>query len=422
MSPDLALQLPDGASMRRGFVVNCGGLPIASTWLDKPLSGKNVHYFFVSVISTDLPGPSGLSSTKLDRLSITSFSTYTAGLIIYRFDNLGQSLSPCRHILLDHGAIIELKWLPSSDTNFSLLACVFSDGTAAVIKVTESFLSGPDLYSKLVSSSVQLSLDSESLKILCCTWTSHKTLLVGTTEGCVAEFDITNPSKPLFILPLCVPSVLSMQSDYGTGIFGPEPVPDRSNNILLSSGDLDVLLLDLSNPSQLIEGAKFREPLSNIVYSALINGFIYADGTRSLKFSTVRDSSTNVKLKVYDEAPQCCSCSDYSPLVLAGCANGSVRILNVYQHLGQPLKSSNAGSLRLYKLDVLDSDTEQYRLNLGYSVNKKEELTNEYSAYENAIGVTSCSMCNSPESHNVIGCTYGGGLIVVEVLQSVVQG
>ncbi|QPG75230.1 hypothetical protein FOA43_002580 [Brettanomyces nanus] len=408
---------PSDSQMRQGLAVNCGGTPIASTWLPLQLDSK--LYLFASVVSAADSSPNELSSVKLNCLSLSNFSPFTAGLLIYEYNPEGQVLSCIKKILLDHGAITEFKWLLSDDGDQRLLACVFSDGNASIMKIDKQFLTSPK-YSKLTKSSLELSLKSEELHILSCTWTSNSTLLVGTTEGCVAEFDIAS-TTPRFIFSLSAPSVLSVQSDYTNGIFGKEPPLKRSDNVLISTGDLNVILLDLSNPSQAVDGPRFRVPISNITYSSLMNGFIYADGTRTLKYSTVRDSSTSVKLRVYDEPPQSTCCSDYSPLVLAGCANGSVRILNVYRMLSQPLKSVNAASLRLYKLDSLLADGDQFRLNLGYQIDRKEETTTEYHAYSNALTVTSCSMVNNATDNNVIACTYAGGLILVESLQSVKQ-
>ncbi len=419
-----SLKFPKDENMRTGCVLNCGGLPITSVWFDKRLSSdkSNICYLFVSVMPTKQTVPSKLSSTDLKSLSLSDFDSFDSTLIVYRYDTDEQLLQPVKNILTEHGAIIEMKQLLSSDLESSLIACVNSDGTAFVVKVDEAFLKGPR-YSRLVKPSITLCFTEKdlSLKILCCSWTSRHTILVGTSEGCVAEFDITDTNQPLYILPLHVPSVLAVQSDYGSDLYGPEPCKPRSDNIFLSSGDLNVLLLDLNDPARVIEGPKFRIPVSNVCYSSIINGFIYADGTRTLKYSTVRDSSTSLKIRVYDEPPQSVCCSDYSPLVIAGCSNGNVRLLNFCNHVGQPLKSENAASLRIYKLSTIREGGDQFQLNIGYSLDRTDEPTTEYHPYENSLTVTSCSIMDRPDMNNIIFSCYANGLLIVEKLQDVIQ-
>lgn len=217
------------------------------------------------------------------------------------------------------------------------------------------------------------------------------------------------------------PSVIAMESDYGTGIYGSEAPPERSNNIFLSTGDMNLMLVDLSNPVQSVEGPKFRSPVTEIAYSSFINGYIYVDGTRNLKFSTVRDSCPAIKVKAYDQAPHSVFCSDYSPLILTGCANGAVRIFNFFEHFCQPMKGWTASTLRIYKVSTLKKGGNQFRLDLGYHLDQKEDLSNEYQAFDNCLNVTSCSMINNPQDNDIIGCCYASGLIVVEKLQSVHQ-
>ena len=204
-------------------------------------------------------------------------------------------------------------------------------------------------------------------------------------------------------------------------MYGSGPCRYRSDNVFLSSGDLNVFLLDLNDSERVIEGPKFRIPVSNVYYSSLLNGFLYIDGTRTLKYSTVRDSSTTLKIRVYDEPPQSVGCCDYSPLVITGCSNGDVRLLNICNHISQPLKSENAASLRIYKLATVREGSDQFQLNLGYSVDRTDEPTTEYHPYENSLTVTSCSMMNRPDTNNIIFTSYANGLIIAEQLQDVKQ-
>lgn len=403
-----SLPFPANEAVRYGRIINSGGLPLATVWDPEPVDGG--QYLYVSMVASD---PSELSSASqhINRLALGRASSFDAAIVVYRYDLASHDLEPVKHILLERGAATSIKWLVQGH----LLSIVFTDGTCGIVKTDAKFLKGE--FTKLKKCSTEISLQEEDLTILCSTWTSAQTVLVGTMQGCIAEFDITS-SDPLYVLPLSMPSITGMASDYGDELFGPAPTLNRANSVLVSTGALEVCLIDLADPSLLIGGPKTRVPATTVQYSSLNNGFFYADSTRALRFSSVRNSSATLKVKTNDEPPLSVASSDFSPLVLAGCNNGAVRLANFWDSIAPPSKSKHQGAVRLYKLEVVD---DHLRLDLGYKFTNDEVVAKKYYAYPNTVAATSCAMANSPTSNNIIATTYGSGVIIVETLQQVKQ-
>ncbi|KAG7835583.1 hypothetical protein KL942_005121 [Ogataea angusta] len=395
-------QYPTNSVLRQGFVVNTGGVPLVSSFLNKPIDGK--HYLFVSVIDR-----AGTDTSVRKELSICQPQSYDAALQVYEVDLDKQTVNHKKTMVIPFGAITSMKWLLSSGPEDSLLACVCKDGVVRVLRIDKRFVeSGP--YSCLVAPSVLINIPE--FDIFSCDWTSNTTLVLGLRDGYLAEVNITKPEKPLFVFGLDVEHIISVTSTYSDSLFG---APSRI--VVISATDFYYYLVDLDNMRVIAESQKAKVPCTQIQYSALIDGFVIADATKTPKFVSKKDIQSYVTLNLWDDNQVfSIGVSDFAPFFVAGYVNGSVRLYNPIRRIHSTAKLKVApASLRLMKMDV---SKDEFRLDLSYVATSESKDVESHSIYDNRINVTSCALANTPSCSGLMACSFANGLVAIERILS----
>ncbi|KAG7783553.1 hypothetical protein KL929_005283 [Ogataea haglerorum] len=395
-------QYPTNSVLRQGFVVNTGGVPLVSSFLNKPIDGK--HYLFVSVIDH-----AGTDTSVRKELSICQPESYDAALQVYEVDLDKGAVIHAKTMIIPFGAITSMKWLLSSNAEASLLACVCKDGVVRVMRVDKHFVES-GRYSCLVAPSVLINVPE--FEIFSCDWTSNTTLLLGLRDGYLAEVDVTQPDKPLFVFGLDVEHIVSVTSTYSDSLFG---APTRI--VVISSTDFYYYLVDLDNMRVIAESQKTKVPCTQIQYSALVDGFVIADATKTPKFVSKKDVQSYVTLNLWDDNQVfSVGASDFAPFFVAGYVNGSVRLYNPIRRIHSTAKLKVApASLRLMKMDV---SKDEFRLDLKYVATSDSKDVESHSVYDNRINVTSCALANTPSCSGLMACSFANGLVAVERILS----
>ncbi|KAG7886177.1 hypothetical protein KL936_005094 [Ogataea polymorpha] len=395
-------QYPTNSVLREGFVVNTGGIPLVSSFLNKPIDGK--YYLFISVIDQ-----AGTDTSVRKELSICQPESYDAAIQVYEVDIDKQTVSHAKTMIIPFGAVTSMKWLLSSDLDISLVACVCKDGIVRVLKVDKQFVES-GRYSCLVTPSVLISIPE--FDIFSCDWVSSTTLVLGLRDGHLAEVDITRPQKPLFVTGLDVEHIISVTSTYSDSLFG---VPSRI--VVISSTDFYYYLVDLDNMRVIAESQKTKVPCTQIQYSALVDGFVVADATKTPKFVSKKDVQSYVTLNLWDDNQVfSIGASDFAPFFVAGYVNGSVRLYNPIRRIHSTAKLKVApASLRLMKMDVSE---DEFRLDLKYVVTSDSKDVESHSIYDNRINVTSCALANTTSCSGLIACSFANGLVAIERILS----
>ncbi|KAH3671276.1 hypothetical protein OGAPHI_000499 [Ogataea philodendri] len=395
-------QYPTNNLYRQGFVVNTGGLPLVSSFLNKPINGK--YYLFVSVIAS-----SETNNSVRKELSLGQPEIYDAAIEVFEIDLGGNVTSLKKTLVIPFGAVISFRWLLCSNPEESLLTCVCKDGILRILRVNAQFLDSPDV-AMLTAPSVTINIPD--FEILSCDWTSSSSLVLGLTDGHIAEVDIKDPEHPFYVVGLDIANIASITSTYSDALY-----EATSRIILVSATNCYNYLIDLDNLRVIAESQKSRIPCFQIQYSALLDGFVVADSTKTPKFVSKKDVQSNIGLHLWDENQVfSIAVSDYTPFLVSGYVNGTVRLYNVIRkvHSSAKLKVSPA-SAKLFKMDI---NKDEFRLDLSYQVSSDSKDVESHSIYDNRINVTSCALANTPACSGLLAASYANGLVVIERIMS----
>ncbi|GMG39562.1 unnamed protein product [Ambrosiozyma monospora] len=321
-----------------------------------------------------------------------------------------------------------MKWLPCTEptADENLLACVFQDGTAGIIKVNPEFLLKSDhLYYKLTRCSIELKVPD--FKIYSMDWTSETTVIVGLNDGCIAELDITHPDTPNYIQSLALGTIYHITTCYSNKIFSKEGEA-LPNVAFISPNNFQYFLIDLNNFSMQMDGSRGRQIYTCAEYSSLLDAFFYCDSRERAKAVTLREIEMPIWFKMMEKQTTTIGVSDYSHLFLTGHLNGSIRVMNYYGKMITTHRSKDGNghrSLRIFQLSRvgLKSDN-NFHLSLNLLSDQPEEGDNDYKDYYNpevydtSINVLGCALNNEPKLPNLLACSFANGLVVVEKLPS----
>ncbi|GME83748.1 unnamed protein product [Ambrosiozyma monospora] len=338
---------------RDGFVFNTGGFPVATSWFDKTINDKK--YLFVSVYShgSHFDKPSDLNSTQLKKLALSYKEAFNSGLFIYELDLKNGTLTLNKKIYFNKGSIIKMKWLPCTELTAeeNLLACVFQDGTAGIIKVNPQFLQKTDhLYYKLTRCSIELKVPD--FKIYSMDWTSATTVVVGLNDGFIAELDLTRPDSPNYIQNLSLGTIYHISTCYSNKIFSKEG-ESLPNVAFIAPNNFQYYLVDLNDFSIMMDGARGREVYTHAEYSSLLDSFFYCDSRERAKSITLKEIELPIWFKMMEKQTTSIGVSDYSHLFLTGHLNGSIRVMNYYGKMITTYRSKDVSghrSLRIFKM------------------------------------------------------------------------
>ncbi|KAL7267035.1 hypothetical protein RUND412_010392, partial [Rhizina undulata] len=191
---------------KKGFILNVGGWVLGMDWCaNKP---EGTQYLAVSTKPSDDVDikPSTDRGPAFDRIPCQ------ASIQIWRFpvsDAGSPEGNPSLALVLFHdwGPVTELKWCPipkslGGDRELGLLAGVFKDGSARVLKVTlpEDDTDGDCVFLKLHSPAFEFTLRDTVITTLA--WISDHELVAGCANGTICTFDLS-----LSLLPSVPPEL-----------------------------------------------------------------------------------------------------------------------------------------------------------------------------------------------------------------------
>lgn len=389
-------------SLRKGVILNTGGVPIVSKWYPHQINGK--RYLFVNVVSS------------MDNLGEGKFDDPVGSLLnIYQcsFDDNSIPLSLWKSVKLN-SYFKELHF--TKTPNAGLLMGVLANGTVDIWNMNSKFFSSKSKYVK-ITPSMNIELPEPLSNITCAAFIDNLSILVGGTYGLIAKYTLPKVT-PDFIQATRLPTISSLTSK------GP------NGSILISSLDGNCYLLDpfksTLTPPTLIESGSTRDYIFNhrVLPLQVNDSYLVCDWPIALKVITERDPNGSQRAKIGGEG-EVWSIGDevnaISGLVTIGLTNGSLKIINVCNYFSNEDRKMDPISIRLYQMNKIG---EKYSLDLSYNVDTCSDISNEgnrknLKSEEKDIRVPrEDGVCNLSNGicDGVLMSTWANGIISVEQL------
>ncbi|ANB12316.1 transcription factor TFIIIC subunit TFC6 [Sugiyamaella lignohabitans] len=367
-----------------GIIANAGSFICASSWAP----GFDGEYQYLAVAT--LPENSSGEATSIYP-QISAFATQPSptSIQVYRLNtNIPDgSTSPEDYFQLvavfatESGPITKLAWRPlgpspsapdtelaqtktnktsktkgkgvaNNITHIGVLAAGFQDGKARLLDVkVNAPPSGPSgsksrepLYVKVDKFLREYSLDS---KITCIAWRTLNTIVLGTADGFIAEFDVSDTSidgiYPSFYIPVHDSFINLIVTCF----------PFYENLVFTSSADGFTRLVDVRDiqRSRTIS-TRFKGYTTCASYCAQLSSFVSLEDTFTTKITPIRrlnilQGATNITR--HEASVSSVSGSYLHPMIISGGADGTLHIGNAIRRSTVSKRQTNA----IYKETIL---------------------------------------------------------------------
>lgn len=411
------------ASNRNALIFYAGGQVTSTKWLHLPLdSTLEVHYLAVSIIHN----PQGLEDTiNHPELSIFHRSkkenTIRSAIQIYKYNVTTASLELFKfYDTTRFGATSTLEWLPINITGDSsllgALAGNFTDGDLHIFKISNNH----EQYLRVVAPSITYSFSTtrdskEVINITTFDFLGNDKLLVGLTDGCVAEYVLpyysdTDESE------LNIPSAVTRIGDSAVSVVSvAEPQPDTFL-VSVSTTGVHAIVYEYLNFAQ---GRVVPLLKTNLkpTYNPSLRVFVLAPSGDSISFSFAKSphetGNTLLRLDAVITASKLSERFGH-PLNLSGSTDGDVIVLNYTRKFlnGSKTTSKVLVPMRLWKLTI---DNSKLRLSTGYAVIPPEAPA------QNSVSPPEVFISTVAWNENLVGSSVyasgtANGLVIVERL------
>ncbi|EGV64083.1 hypothetical protein PSN45_003819 [Yamadazyma tenuis] len=347
---------------RAGSAINVGGAVSSLGWA--PGAADGLNYLAVAVFVHHDGLHRAVTSEELsifytkDPTAPSKFSTY---IQLWQVDPDSQTPKLIRVLdTSEFGVCVNLSWAPIAvpDT-IGVLAGTFGDGKLHMISVG---LEGP-LFGQLVHSSVSYKFTNprnsqEPVPISCYDFVSHDRVIVGTSDGSIAEYVLPHYSQPGFDGNFDVPSFVYTICDI--------PV----SNVVVGSPAPDQFVVHVGTPGVKNYAFDYHNFRTNHVdsfvswvsprYHPGLKLFLCTESLDTLSYSFARNPNERPSLVVKTDGVVSSIASSRHlnhPFVLVGNSFGEVFVVNIARKILTPGKSGNRLSvpLRLWKLHMKES-------------------------------------------------------------------
>ncbi|CAN6657941.1 hypothetical protein TRVA0_030S00870 [Trichomonascus vanleenenianus] len=303
----------------KGLVLFAGSCITDAQWA--PGFQGNVQYIAVSTL--DDKGRLGSESISQETAIFASYH-YKSTIQIYEYLVEVNTIRLYSTLTADYGSPLWMRWRPISDIGKSIgtLAACFQDGSVRFLDVpfTETY----------TNYRIDAPLQAYSIpedKISCVEWRTNEIIVVGTTYGALAEFDISDTSStlPSYYMPVHSALITAISTGF----------PDNSHVVFTASVDGYYRILDVNDLKRARAiSTRFKGVPMFADYAPKVQSFLCIDEVHHCRMAPIRMANMSLggsNLASHDGAVTAASASYCHPLVASGGAEGSLHLSNAYR-------------------------------------------------------------------------------------------
>ncbi|ODV93782.1 hypothetical protein PACTADRAFT_82278 [Pachysolen tannophilus NRRL Y-2460] len=432
LQPGAASYFPiiKSSNIRQGFVLNTGGLPISSSWFTEPIE-FNQNFSPSQYLAISLSNKFDITNQSLSLFNEpkNSLKEEYGGLHIYTLNSENFQLSLIKSYIFQFGIMFSLKWLPwknKSDPNIiGIVVGICTDGTIRFLKIPKHTSKDPEF---ILIKEASFTIAIPETKITAFDFISNKSIIAGTSDGCILEYNLETKS-PSFVHPLLTHHITSITTNYSDYYFDHDPSFSSSGEYQLSNkiifvGSLDTnIIVDLNDLRNLISfPSKNKTFLSQSCYSPRLDTFAINEGSQLTKIFTKRDSAYCQNILKSEGTTSALASSRLHPMIINGSSDGEANMCNAIGRIISTKKnalSSNFPTVRLFKLEY-SSKLDKYRLVTNHATNtvSLKELGLNFQFHPPQICVNSVAWNENTTHPNWYCATTCSGLVIIESLMS----
>ncbi|KAK6202428.1 uncharacterized protein RJT21DRAFT_19655 [Scheffersomyces amazonensis] len=358
--------LSDSVS-RRGYLINAGGNITSSSWLQRPLDDTiNEHYLAVSVIYNQEGIEKTINSEELTLFPNIRDEKHTikSGIQIWKYNLDNDKIELIKfYVTTDIGATNNLKWLPihikGDKKSLGILVGNFTDGRIHLLKVSSGGPQFAEINEPSLTYSIPPTAGLES-SITCFDFVGHNKILVGLSEGSLAEFvlpyyDLKSPENSFQI-----PSFISRVANTAISSIMVAEVESNRSVVIVNSLGVQTLAFEYSNFIQGLALPLFTRSSVVPSYNPNLKIYLWTPNPDTTGFNFIRnpEEGANILMKI-DSFVTALKVSERigHPLSLTGSAGGDLFVVNYTRKFlnGGKTSSKTTKVLKLWKLRFKES-------------------------------------------------------------------
>lgn len=410
--------------------LNAGGHITSMKWKQLPLENMSdkYNYLATSIMINNKGEEDSVCSPALSFFDGRIEESILSGIQIWKYDLEQDKIELFKFFLTsDMGVIQSLDWVPVNvydDKNFlGILTCCFTNGEVHIFKIE---MDNPS-FSVVLKSSLKLTFLSllyensfffDNLNICCFDFLNHEKIIVGMSNGCIAEFvlpiglysndDDEEIEKPSFVYKIgesSINSICVMESN------------SLNPLIYVNTTGVNLVIFDYNNPVQ--NRVNFSSTKTHLKPS-------YNYALKIYTSASVYDALTFNYIKCPEDAPNTIYkinafitssvLSEFlgHPLNITGTSDGDVILINYSRKILNGAKNTNKvlKPLRIWKLNIIHNKL---------TIEKKLEIFPIESVTQNPIGPLKIIISSVSWNENINGCSIYSvgsvsGLFILERL------
>ncbi|KAA8915914.1 hypothetical protein TRICI_001928 [Trichomonascus ciferrii] len=306
-------------------VLNAGAHVTSVRWA----MDRESEFQYLAVGTLDQYGAPSAENIAAPEIGMFSTQGYPSSIQIYQVSpNLEARLFST--ISTDYGSPIHIRWRPvrvnRDATSIGIIAACFQDGKVRIFDIPESFSpEGKPMHYKLYKPLREYGLEDD--KITCVTWRTPEVIAVGTADGFISEFDMSDTSEeggslPSFYTPWHTSAIVSITAGF----------PDNQEFLFTSATDGFTRIVDVRDirRSKTIS-ARYKSYSTCTAYAPQLCSFLSLEDSFRCKLAPIRKLSTiqaGGSVTRHDGTIMAIGSSLLHPFVLSGAADGTLRIGN----------------------------------------------------------------------------------------------
>lgn len=315
-------QNPNITNGTTSVVLNAGGHITSVRWA----TDRESEFQYLAVGTLDQFGAPSAENIATPEIGMFSTQGYPSSIQIYQVSpNLEARLFST--ISTDYGSPINIRWRPvrtnPDDTSIGMIAACFQDGKVRIFDVPEVFSpDGKPMHYKVHKPLREYGLEDD--KITCVTWRTPDVIAVGTADGSIAEFDMSDTSEdggslPSFYTPWHTSAIVSITSGF----------PDNMEFLFTSATDGFTRIVDVRDVrrSKTIS-ARYKSYSTCTAYAPQLCSFLSLEDSFTCKLAPIRKLSTiqaGTSVTRHDGTIMAIGSSLLHPFILSGAADGTLR-------------------------------------------------------------------------------------------------
>lgn len=332
-------------------ILNAGGFVTSLSWA--PGFDGFEQYLAVGVLDDHHRDPMNCEVNTLET-SLFSREGFPSSIYVYKVnldpkiegkEDLCTLISSFSH---DFGSAPVLKWQPvriKNKNSIGLLAMINQDGYLRVLHVPKD-----EVLTRYKVESPLRCFETPGYKITCFCWRTETQLTVGTDNGSLAEFDISDTSEystePSFMVSVAASHITTISSGF----------PNEPHLIFEFSSDGTACMFDVRNLRSRIYSLRMKGCSMVSSYIPWSSSFVSTDDIFTARAQPIRDfrvQGTINSLNAHSVAVTSIGVSYFHPFVITGSMDGVVKIGNGIRRLLVPKRplSSSYLSAALWGLD-----------------------------------------------------------------------